>query len=284
MSNFLDKLDSLDRRYIFLIIAIVVILPLIFPLGLPVEPTNLTIDAFDAIDNIPKDEKVLVSFDYGPSTKPEIHPMAIAILRHLFTNGNRVIITCLWPDGLFMSREALEQVADGEFGLEYGVDYVNLGYRPGNEAVIKGITKSFPANFTVDSRAININEIPLMNGVQSLKDIGFIFSLSAGYPGSKEWVQYASDPLKIKTSTGVTSIQVNEILPFVKSGQLQGIIAGMPGAAEYEQLLVKNKIHPTIGKAGKSMDAQSIAHLVIVLFIIVGNISYFAKRKKEKKY
>jgi hypothetical protein len=284
MSNFLENLGSIDRRYIFLIIAIVVLLPLIFPLGLPVEPTNLTIDSFNAIDKIPKDEKVLVSFDYGPSTKPEIHPMAIAVLRHLFTNGNRVIITCLWPDGLFMARQALQQVAVEEFDLTYGIDFVNLGYRPGNEAVIKGITRSFPANFTVDSKAINIKEIPLMDGVQSLKDIGFIFSLSAGYPGSKEWVQYASDPLKIKTSTGVTSIQVNEILPFVKGGQLQGIIAGMPGAAEYEQLLINNDIHPVIGKAGKSMDAQSIAHLVIVLFIVIGNISYFVKRKKEKKY
>ncbi|MDA3871054.1 MAG: hypothetical protein PF551_01715 [Candidatus Marinimicrobia bacterium] len=284
MSNFLENLGSIDRRYIFLIIAIVVLLPLIFPLGLPVEPTNLTIDSFNAIDKIPKDEKVLVSFDYGPSTKPEIHPMAIAVLRHLFTNGNRVIITCLWPDGLFMARQALQQVAIEEFDLTYGIDFVNLGYRPGNEAVIKGITRSFPANFTVDSKAINIKEIPLMDGVQSLKDIGFIFSLSAGYPGSKEWVQYASDPLKIKTSTGVTSIQVNEILPFVKGGQLQGIIAGMPGAAEYEQLLINNDIHPVIGKAGKSMDAQSIAHLVIVLFIVIGNISYFVKRKKEKKY
>ncbi|MEA3500934.1 MAG: hypothetical protein U9R41_07955 [Candidatus Marinimicrobia bacterium] len=284
MSNFLESLDKIDRRYIFLIIAVVVLLPLIFPLGLPVEPTNLTIDSFNAIDKIPKDEKVLVSFDYGPSTRPEIHPMAIAILRHLFTNENRVIVTCLWPDGLFMARQALRQVAVKEFNLTYGIDYVNLGYRPGNEAVIKGITRSFPANFTVDSRAIKIKNIPIMDGVQSLKNIGFIFSLSAGYPGSKEWVQYASDPLKIKTSTGVTSIQVNEILPYVKSEQLQGIIAGMPGAAEYEQLLVKNNIHPTIDKAGKSMDAQSIAHLTIVLFIIIGNISYFYKRKKEKKY
>ena len=73
-------------------------------------------------------------------------------------------------------------------------------------------------------------------------------------------------------------------MPFVKSGQLQGIVAGMPGAAEYEKLLVNHGIHPELGKAAKSMDAQSIAHLVIVLFIIIGNISYFVKRKKEKKY
>jgi uncharacterized protein YneF (UPF0154 family) len=32
------------------------------------------------------------------------------------------------------------------------------------------------------------------------------------------------------------------------------------------------------------MDAQSIAHLVIVLFIIFGNIGYFIERNREKKY
>jgi len=32
------------------------------------------------------------------------------------------------------------------------------------------------------------------------------------------------------------------------------------------------------------MDAQSIAHLVIVLFIVLGNISFFVKRRKQRKY
>jgi len=285
-NSILQKLDSLDRRIIFLIIGLVVLLPLLFPLNLPVEATGLTRDAFEAIHNLPDDATVLMSFEYGPSTKPEIHPMAVSVLRHFLSRGYKVVIMCLWPDGLFMAREAIDEVlSDEKFSsLVYGVDYVNLGYRPGNEAVIKGITKSFAANYTVDSRQTDIIDIPLMNDVRTAADVDFIFSLSAGYPGAIEWVLYASDPLQIPVSSGNASIQVNQLLPYVKSGQMQGIIAGMPGAAEYEALMEEYGLWPTRGQAAKSMDAQSIAHLVIVLFIILGNISYFAKRKSQKKY
>jgi hypothetical protein len=79
-------------------------------------------------------------------------------------------------------------------------------------------------------------------------------------------------------STGTTSIQVNEVMPYVSSGQVQGILAGMPGAAEYEALIGV----PGIGTSG--MDAQSVAHLVIVLFIVLGNIGYFIERHRSKKY
>jgi hypothetical protein len=199
-----------------------------------------------------------------------------------------------------MANEALDLVARQEFGLEYGIDYVNLGYRPGNEAIIKGITKSFEANFSIDSKGTPITQIPIMNDVQTARDVDFIFSLSAGYPGAIEWVLYAGDPLQVPVSSGNTSIQVNQLLPYVKSGQMKGIVAGMPGAAEYETMVIR-KIEENIGvvtdkareklpnfkerrNATKFMDAQSIAHLVIVLFIILGNISYFVKRRKQRKY
>ncbi|MDZ7821422.1 MAG: hypothetical protein U5N26_06205 [Candidatus Marinimicrobia bacterium] len=101
-------------------------------------------------------------------------------------------------------------------------------------------------------------------------------------------------------SSGNTSIQVNQLLPYVKSGQMRGIVAGMPGAAEYETLVIE-KIQNEEGlltekamtllpnfmerrNATKFMDAQSIAHLVIVLFIIIGNVSFYVKRKNQRKY
>ena len=77
-------------------------------------------------------------------------------------------------------------------------------------------------------------------------------------------------------STGTTSIQVNEMMPYVLGGQIKGILAGMPGAAEYEELIgVKG-----IGTSG--MDAQSVAHFVIVLFIFLGNLGYFIERNAPK--
>ena len=272
------KIGSVDRRWIFLIIAAVVIVPLLVPIGLPIRATDTTKDVYDAIERLPAGSNVLLSTEYSPSTRPENHPMTISILRHLFKNNHKVFVTCLWPDGQFMAQDALNQVAKNEFNKVYGEDYVFLGFRPGNEAVVKGIVSNIRKIYTVDVYQKKIDEIPLMNGINNFKDFDFLFSSSAGFPGTIEWVQYASDPTGVPMASGVTSIQVNEVMPYVQAGQMVGVLAGMPGAAEYESLINQK------GSATSGMDAQSVAHLVIVLFIILGNISFFIERKRSKKY
>ena len=272
------KIGSIDRRWIFIIIALVVIIPLLVPIGMPIRPTDTSKAVYDAIEGLQVGSKVLVSFEYSPSTKPENHPMAISILRHLFKNGHKVYVTCLWPDGQFMAQDALSQVAETEFNKIYGRDYVLLGYRPGAEAVVKGIVSNIRKLYSVDTKQTKIGEIPMMDGINEFKDFAFLFSISSGYPGTIEWVQYASDPTGVPMSSGVTSIQVNEVMPYVQSGQMIGLLAGMPGAAEYEALIGEK------GSAISGMDAQSIAHLVIVLFIVLGNTAYFIERKRSKKY
>ena len=278
IQNTFLKIGSIDRRWIFLIIAAVVIVPLIFPVGLPIRPTDTTKNVYDSIEKLPAGSKVLLSVEYSPSTRPENHPMTISILRHLFKNNHKVFITCLWPDGQFMAQDAINQVAKQEFNKTYGVDYVFLGFRPGNEAVVKGIVSNLRKLYTVDVYQKKIDEIPLMNGINNFKDFDFLFSSSAGFPGTIEWVQYASDPTGIPMASGVTSIQVNEVMPYVQAGQMVGVLAGMPGAAEYEAL------NDQKGSATSGMDAQSVAHLVIVLFIILGNLSFFIERNRSKKY
>ena len=272
------KLGTVDRRWIFLIIGTVVMIPLFFPLGLPIRATATTQQVYDTIDALPHGSKVLVSCEYGPSTKPEIHPMTLAIMRHLFKNNHKVYVTCLWPDGQFLAEEALDQVGGEEYGLKYGEDYVLLGFRPGNEAVVKGIVSNLRKLYTIDSRGTKVTEIPMMDGIHRFEDFDFLFSASAGYPGTIEWVQYAVDPTNVPMATGTTSIQVNDVMPYVAAGQINGILAGMPGAAEYEALIGV----PGIGTSG--MDAQSVAHLVIVLFIVLGNIGYLIERQRSKKY
>lgn len=278
IEDILLKIGSIDRRWIFIIIAVVVVVPLMVPIGMPIRATDTSKDVYDAIESLPKGSRVLLSIEYSPSTKPENHPMTISMLRHLFRNDQKVYVTCLWPDGQFMAQDALSQVAEDEFGKKYGEDYVLLGYRPGGEAVVKGIVSNIRKLYSVDSRQTKVDEIPMMDGITNFKDFVFLFSISAGYPGTIEWVQYAADPTGVPMSSGVTSIQVNEVMPYVQSGQMVGVLAGMPGAAEYESLIGKK------GSATSGMDAQSVAHLVIVLFIVLGNAAYFIERKRSRKY
>ena len=277
LEDMILRFGSIDRRFIFILIGLAVFLPLLRPIDLPIRTTPTTEKVYNAIDAIPANSKVLMSFDYGPSTKPEIHPMTLGVMRQLLRKDHQIYITCLWPDGLYMALDALEEI-NKEFELVEYEDYVLLGFRPGNEAIVKGLASDLRKVYTVDSKGTMLSDIPMMDDVNNLKDFQFIFTGSAGYPGTFEWVQYGGDPTGVPLSSGTTSIQVNEVMPYVQSGQVKGILAGMPGAAEYEKLI------GTPGIAIQGMAAQSFAHLVIVLFIILGNLAYFITERRERKY
>ena len=77
-------LVHIDRRWIFLALAASVIIPLLWPPNLPITPSPLTVKFYDTIEKLPSGSYVCMSFDYGPGTKAECQPMAIAALHHLF--------------------------------------------------------------------------------------------------------------------------------------------------------------------------------------------------------
>ena len=86
MKNIFIILGSLDRRIIFIVIGLSVLIPLIKPewVPFPVRPKHHSQIVFNELDQLKEGSKLLLSFEYGPSTKPEIHPMAIALIKHMF--------------------------------------------------------------------------------------------------------------------------------------------------------------------------------------------------------
>ena len=296
IKNIFIKLGQIDRRYIFVIIGLAVMIPLLKPdwVNLPIKTTSNSEIVFKELNNLNEGDKVLVSFAYGASTKPEIHPMSVALLQHLFSKGVKVYIVALWPEGIMMATDAIGEIVDSKlFNIQKYIDYVNLGYKVGGNIVIRGIATDLRSLYTQDVDNTFFKDIPMMDGINNVSDFDFVFDLSAGVPGNAEWVQYACDEYKIPLSSGCTSIMVTDAIPYVESGQLQGILAGMPGAAEYEQMVYRhlqdlkdNKfMNPDVpinpGKATSRMSAQSIAHVLMVLFIILGNISYYLLRKDK---
>ena len=290
------KLGQLDRRFIFILIGLSVLIPLLRPdwINIPIKTTSNSRIVFDELNSLKSGDKVLLSFEYGASTKPEIHPMSVAILQHLFSKGIKVYTVPLWPEGLMMAKFAIEEVVSSNlFNVKEHVDYVSLPYKAGGEIIIRGIATDLRSIFTQDINNTLLSEIPMMNGVNNISDFDFVFDLSAGVPGNAEWVQFACDEYNIPLSSGCTSIMVTDAIPYVESGQIRGILAGMPGAAEYEQMVfeylstninneyLNEKVSIVPGKATSRMSAQSIAHLLMVVFIIFGNISYYLTRRNK---
>lgn len=272
--KFVRWLANIDRRIIFLVIALAVVLPLLFPLGMRVKVTSQTQAIYDEVENLAAGSNVLVSFDYDPAAAPEVHPMALAFLRHCFAKKHKVIIMALWPVGAQLAVSATAEVAD-DFDLEYGRDYVNLGYKPGGDIVIKSLGASFPEVFPRDMAGAPTANLPIMAKVHTLKDIDLVMDLSAGDPGIPGWVRVANALYQRKVAAGCTAVSAPQFFPYLQTGQLVGLLGGLKGAAEYEAVTA------SAGKATRRMDAQSIAHVVIIAFILFANISYFILRKQR---
>src|SRR5207237_1131255 len=137
------------------------------------------------------------------------------------------------------------------------------------------LRKMYPA----DINGKNLADIPMTANISNLKDMQLIINISAGNPGMKEWVQYASSPLGIKLVVGATAVQAPLAYPYYPS-QMLGLLAAIKGAAEYEAAL-GNKYHrfagPKYADGIRRMAPQFWAHLLIIGLIILGNGIYFAE-------
>lgn len=268
-------LERLDRRWIFLVVGLLVLLPLLFPVGLPLTPTSRVQGFYDAIHQIPDGSTVLVSCDYDPSGIPEMVPMTRTVLAHLFDKNCKVVITVLWNGGPGLVEGVLRSVAEAK-GKTYGVDYINLGFKEGREAVMvvmgQGIANAFPRDY----RGNVTREQPIMRGVRDYSSFPLLVSISAGYPGTKEWVQQVQARFHLPMVAGVTAVSAPEYYPYLQSGQLQGLLGGMAGAAEYEKLRNEK------GSATQGMDAQSLAHVFVAFCILLGNFVQWRRNRQQR--
>ncbi|MCD4818830.1 MAG: hypothetical protein K8S23_09075 [Candidatus Cloacimonetes bacterium] len=272
------KVKQIDRRIIFLLIFIGVALPLLITIGFKIEVTENVQKAYDLVNSLPPNTKVLISFDYDPASKPELHPMAKAVVKHCLERDYQIICTALWPMGVRMCSDTFESLEKDFPNKKYGIDFVNLGYKVGGKITIQKMGRDFRSVFPTDTGGINIDEMPIMDGVTDFSDLGFVFSFSAGDPGIKDWVMIAHDTYSVLTSGGTTGVSAPAMLPYVnEQGQLTGLLGALKAAAEYELLI------DSPGSATNGMDAQSIAHLIIIIFIVIGNVNFYKNRKKNRE-
>jgi len=282
----LEFFRNLDRRWIFLAMVLSVAIPILTQVSFPEKPTGLARATFDAIEELEEGDRVLLAFDYDPASEGELKPMATAFTLHCCKKKLRMYFLALWPVGQQMIDDTIEAIVEQDFPeLEYGVDYVNLGYKSGNEGVIKVIITNFRQLYTTDADGTAIDDIPMMAGVRSVQDMDLVCNVSAGYPGSKEWVQYAVTPYPddVKLVSGCTGVQSPLMYPYIPD-QISGLLAAIKGAAEYEKLVVEkyggDEPDRKYQEGGRRMGPQLVAHLLMILLIIIGNIVYFSERRK----
>jgi hypothetical protein len=282
-------LQHLDRRWIFLLMLLAVAVPILFQLQFPETPSALAQAVFEQIERLDEGDRVLMAWDFDPASEGELGPMATAFARHAAEKKLKLYFLALWPVGQQMIDQTIEKVIQADFpDMVYGEDYVNLGFKSGYEGVIKVIVTDLRGLYTTDARGTNIDLIPMCQGIENIQQMDLVVNVSAGYPGTKEWVQYAATPYPddIRIVAGNTGVQAPLMYPYIPQ-QLPGLLGAIKGAAEYEALVVEKydrargrEPDPKYLEAKRRMGPQLVAHLLMIALIIVGNVVFFAERAR----
>ncbi len=276
--NWMVALANLDRRWIFVLVALSVIIPLLTGIEVPVKTSPSVESVYEFIENLEEGDAVFISCDYDPASEAELYPMTKALYRHCFNKKLRVLSMTLWPNGAALIERAFDEMRLEYPDIEPGVDYVNFGYQVGTAMVVIAAGQDFGSAFTTDYRGNTTANMPVMEDLDSLGDVDYMIDLAAGAT-VEIWIAYGAQRYHFPMGAGCTAVSATQYYPYLSTGQINGLLGGLKGAAEYEQLAVPGHEDNV---ALRGMTAQSSVHAVIVLLVIIANVFYFLTRKKGR--
>lgn len=276
--SFLGKLEKVDPRAIYVLLFLVISIPLIRPLGLPISMSPMTIAYHDVVEKLKPGDVAIISMDYGPASMPEQYPATKATVAHLAAKGAKIVGVGFWADGVpFMDRAFKEILGASKDHPKYGIDFVNLGWVPNGEVGMTALGKDVQATCSKDYYGTPIGALSMMKDIKSGKDFKLLITIASGTPGVPEWLRQWQAQFGVTTITAVTAVSAPGVRVYFPA-QIAGTIEGLAGAAEYEVLLARYGYKGTLAPP---MDAQSLSHLMVIIFIVLGNVG-FALRKYGK--
>ena len=181
---------------------------------------------------------------------------------------NRALLAAAYPQELAPMR--------ADAAKKSGEDYVYLGYKPaGMAALITNLGENITGAFDKDITGQATDGMPVLEGVPTLTQVDLIVDVAAGAT-VEPWIIYGGDKYRVATAGGCTAVQAPDLYPFVHSKQLVGLIGGLRGVADYESLMAEPD------KAVRAMWPQSMAHSVIIAFVILGNALFFLSGRRTR--
>jgi hypothetical protein len=265
---------DISRTIIFSLIFLAVLIPLFLEPPKTVRVTNEVKVVYDRIESLQPGQIVMLACEYDPSMSAEMSPINIAVLRQCFGKNLRVLTTCLMSNGVSLVEGEMQQVAD-EYKKKYGEDYVFLGYKPYPGIVIMAMGEDFRVAFPSDYYNTPVDDIPMMKGVKNYQNVALVLTINAT-SGIDYWITYGQGRYKFPLAAAASAVMAPNYYNYLQSGQLFGLIGGLRGAAEYEELIDRP------GTAVRGMFVQSVAHLLIVGLIVAGNVTYIIERRRRK--
>ena len=267
-------MSGIVRGRIFASVIFFIIIALIlYPVSIPFPVSKYTKQYFEFVQLIP--EGSVVGFMVGdmPHTRPQLQSSTVLTMVELWEKGSKIVF---WTDQALSDPILMDYIALAQTnlkrGLEYGVDYVNLGYILGGEigqaAFLKNIRFAMGG---VDTFGNDLDDLPIMMGVNGGADMKYGFANTACESTEPRYIRQWQLPYGAEIATINCARDLPTITIYLATGQLKGVANGLLGSAEMERLT------GNLGTANRQIMAVSFMGLYLTLLIILGNVSYIAR-------
>ena len=295
----IQRAQLVDRRVVYVALAIALAVPFLVEYTLPIYPDTYTRMFFNTIEQIANDpverEKVvLVLSQWGPGSDGENGPQLQVLFRHLLRQRLKFILlsTADDPVGLALAELRLQWAMEDEQRRAqrlgepvpewvYGTDYMNFGFQPSPifEPLARPVVLETRALFREDyvyKKPLTDENFPLLRSFHGVADIALFMIVSHTDEAKAVCgiVQRQVPDLKVAEAT--MGIVANDLYPYVKSGQLSGLLNSARAATEYLYLL-----DPADTTTSPNDNSMSLGKMFLLVMVLLGNVALLITRRAE---
>ncbi len=282
--TFWHKLYALDRRWLYLILIVLVVLQTLSPLDIPnvVSPRSQAL--YDLLSRQEPGSFVVVQTDWTYSTRGESYAQFKALIRLLMRKRIRFVVTTAGsdPQAPVIAKQIISELAKEPGGNNYqeGKDYAIAGFFPNAEAHIRAMVNNIRSELATKG----INNSPVVEGIRDLSDAKAVINIT-GSATITLWIER----IRNKAPLGLmcTAVMSAENIPYYIAGQLKGIVIGAKGAFDFETLLAQEfpnsdpefKDYKNYDAGRRYMGPLAFALILLIVSVIVGNIAMVQVRR-----
>ena len=266
----LEKIEKIDRRILFWVATILVIIPYINPIALPLPIDPMTQEFYDKITAIPAGSYVVLAQDTSPANYPEWGGGLVAVCKILSKMDVKIVSWSLDnPDDTIIWDLYCQPIFE-KAGKVYGEDFVYFGWFPGYEAVAVRTATDMPGILKEDHYGNKFEDLPIMEGINNAGQFrAIVLCGMSNWPYVRtDWITAYSIPAFSIMKAG----DIASLMPTYLSGLLTAVIKSMRGSAELETLIGEP------GLASASMGGTTFAVGFMVVVIIFTNVIYILRK------